>query len=327
MFNINLRNAYLKEYESNPQAREFFDFKIIDAIRIHLNPLFQAIEAEFTLEFQALLQKIERAEKIGKNRIDRLTKEIEEWSEVLDAEANSRLFNLGTRTFGSLILEAANGFQLLDFVVEDKHSGLEVRNMLECFISGNFDLDSSLLNEEENEIWESTEKFRNIPFARQAQIFLKLCGISNSNFDTLRKFIMDIVLAHCQSIHLDRLVSYRDALLRENSTENVLKESPKKVLIGLPKLGKEEREKTDGITSLSRVQTAILVKMLRKQNIYFKDNSYQTNENIYIAIQVLTGYATQGVKDDMGIQEYKERDMDVVQKTLKKMIDLKINDL
>lgn len=89
----------------------------------------------------------------------------------------------------------------------------------------------------------------------------------------------------------------------------------KKTEIGFPKI--KQRIANDGITSLSVNQTALFFNMLREKKIIFKDESYQSKENIYKAIQVLTGYNKQNIKTAMSLREYEQSDKDVVQNIIK----------
>ncbi|MBB3836991.1 hypothetical protein FHS57_000973 [Runella defluvii] len=91
----------------------------------------------------------------------------------------------------------------------------------------------------------------------------------------------------------------------------------KKLEIGLPKL--KPRDKNDGITSLTINQTALLFSLLREHKVIFKDESYQSKENIYKAIQVLTGYNRQNIKTAMLDDKFSESDKEVVQNLINKL--------
>lgn len=95
-------------------------------------------------------------------------------------------------------------------------------------------------------------------------------------------------------------------------------ESGRKIDIYLPKI--KQRIANDGITSLSLNQTAYLFNMLRNEKIIFKDESYQTKENIYKAIQVLTGYSKQTIKKAMNSRDIDDSDKVVTQKIIQKLI-------
>jgi hypothetical protein len=94
-------------------------------------------------------------------------------------------------------------------------------------------------------------------------------------------------------------------------------QSGRKIDIFLPKI--KERRGNDTITSLSLTQTAIFFNMLRQEKVIFKDESYQTKENIYKAIQVLTGYSRQTLKEAMNISHYEEDDKVVTLKIIEKL--------
>ncbi len=100
-----------------------------------------------------------------------------------------------------------------------------------------------------------------------------------------------------------------------NEDENI---SGRKIEILLPKI--KQRLANDGITSLSIAQTAMLFNMLRGERIIFKDESFQSKENIYKAIQILTGYSNQNMKVEMNNKDYDNSDRVVVQNILRKLL-------
>ena len=115
---------------------------------------------------------------------------------------------------------------------------------------------------------------------------------------------------------LKGILNSNDAEFKNESVVEI--EDGRRMDIYLPKTG--ERKANDGITSLSLKQTAYLFNMLRSEKIIFKDESYQTKENIYKAIQVLTGYSKQTIKEAMNLRDFEDSDKVVTQKMLQKLI-------
>jgi hypothetical protein len=99
--------------------------------------------------------------------------------------------------------------------------------------------------------------------------------------------------------------------------EQQVEQSGIKIDIFLPKI--KERRGNDTFTSLSLTQTAVFFNMLRQEKVIFKDESYQTKENIYKAIQVLTGYSRQTLKVAMNISRPEETDKVVTLKMFEKL--------
>lgn len=99
--------------------------------------------------------------------------------------------------------------------------------------------------------------------------------------------------------------------------EQQVEQSGRKIDIRLPKI--KERRGNYTITSLTLTQTAVFFNMLRQEKVIFKDESYQTKENIYKAIQVLTGYSRQTLKEAMNISRPEETDKVVTLKMFEKL--------
>ena len=85
----------------------------------------------------------------------------------------------------------------------------------------------------------------------------------------------------CQTGILNNIVEVPE--INSENEPSIEIELGRKIDIQLPKI--KQRLANDGITSLSLNQTALFFNMLRNEKIIFKDESYQTKENIYKAIQ------------------------------------------
>lgn len=326
--NLVLEKDIIEFQNSSPEMAENFNLPIIELIRKYQPELFDGFERVFSIEFDSLLQKLNRAEQIGKSKIDRLNAEISEWNEILEDEVKSRILNVGNYAINSLLGDMANFLTIMDYskgeVEEDQYKSLiqDFSSLIESLTSDNFISNPSLLSESERAL--SEDQFNKLPILKQIQLQLKVLGLSDLTFELLLNTTKEIVKTYFQADYFNKLINYRDIISEENPIKE-LNSSIKSITIGLPKL--KERIANDGITSLSRTQTAILVKMLRKNKVFFRDESFQTKENIYKAIQVLTGYGKQGIKEDMYLQEYEDSDKVVVQKLINSLSKLNINDL
>ncbi len=179
----------------------------------------------------------------------------------------------------------------------------------------------------------------NMSFSEAYRILLKKIGLEILTPKDIQKksggialnrqylqLIRDLLYDHFQ-VELnkkiqDELLSYsskeRQHLSKNNEEEQEDDDGNNKIVANAPKI--KQRLANDGITSLSLVQTGLLFNLLRNEKVIFKDGSYQPSENIYKAIQVLTGYSTQNMKVAMNQKEYDNSDKVVIQNILQKLI-------
>ena len=117
---------------------------------------------------------------------------------------------------------------------------------------------------------------------------------------------------------VDRAIT-KIADLKEDNLE-IERGSNRNIKIGLPKV--KERSSKDGLTALSQSQTVTLIKILRQNNIIFKDGSYQSNTNIAKAFEILTGYGSGGIRKGLSTHIYPKDDLVVLRKALSSLISL-----
>lgn len=82
----------------------------------------------------------------------------------------------------------------------------------------------------------------------------------------------------------------------------------KKIIVSLPKV---RRDKDDNITVLKADQTVYLALFLKEARIILKDNTYQTNAEIAKALQVMTGYSAESMRQVMStpIEKIDKKDL------------------
>ena len=188
---------------------------------------------------------------------------------------------------------------------------------------------SKLPTEEELSVFQSPQYIRQNILSNplKYRFFQKLMSIKKGEIPP-SQLIMDIVsdvfsmfYASKVNVYLreeyQKLIPKSDYQLAEIVEEIKEEQSGRKIDIFLPKI--KERRGNDTFTSLSLTQTAVFFNMLRQEKVIFKDESYQTKENIYKAIQVLTGYSRQTLKEAMNISRPEETDKVVTLKMFEKL--------
>ena len=101
----------------------------------------------------------------------------------------------------------------------------------------------------------------------------------------------------------------------------VLENDGTEIKINLPNLPRAKNRKNgDGLTCLSREQTALLIDTLREINVILKEE-FQYNTNVAKAVQVLTGYSHNKLRTAL-TAPHKKEDLIATQEILQKAIDL-----
>lgn len=318
----------LKLIKSGVEFRD--DITYIEYLRL-LNPAtFNLKQKGLDSEISGLPNRLKRWELMGLDTLAELNEEIKSIGDYLNEFENRKLLELALSIYSEV--ETTNN-NVVDFLQEQKGAINEdeiyeiddIEIKFSFYNSPGFQKevtipsDLNILNSE----FESKTEEEKILYISKLLDYL----YTDSNFLNMNKKInLLIIEVWFQNQYFEKLIEFKNSIVDNIKDHNLSKHvNVKKMEVGLPRL--KERVANDGITSLSRVQTVLLLKMLRKVNIFFKDESIQSKENMYKAIQVLTGYGVPGIKKDTIINKYDETDIVVVQKILKRLTDLKINDL
>lgn len=292
---------------------EMLSLKYIDFLEIIKPKSVDSIKSIFEVEFDTFRENVDRLQMMGMDISSFVNSEIKKQWDYLNDEKNALLKTLCSKTIIKLIEQKTLLANLLDQYylpdTEDENENEELEVIKELLL-GNIQPDPSRLSDEEKQIPDISA----IPQNEQMRIIAKLLGVSVFALEIENKYRLDCIYCWQCEIYFKKLIEF--------SKQNLIKEtessSDKYVSIKLPKL--KERLANDKITSLTSVQTAMLFNMLRREKIIFKDESYQSKENIYKAIQILTGYSNQNMKVEMNKKDYDNSDRVVVQNFLRKLL-------
>lgn len=302
---------------------------LIELIRHYLPDVDNTLKSTFELEFEGLMKRLDLAEAVGKTRIERLNKEIIEWYEIVEDEDTLSLHtSVFNKTPSDLIDKYAKGKNIIIMAlsmvkVDDDfkdEAGQWLTGFMAHFMNGG--TPEELFREENIDTRYhslSEDQLKSLSMADKINLFGQLLGAPPALISKLYSVIVDALRFTHQTAYFHQLITYRKSITNHELNKESLPDNAKKIMVGLPKI--KERKGNDSITSLSVNQTALLFNLLRKQNVIFKDESYQFKENIYIAIQVLTGFNKQNIKKAMGLKEYEDNDKNVVRRKIKKLIN------
>lgn len=300
---------------------------LVDLMRHYLPDVDSTFRDTFEAEFEGLMKRLDLAEAVGKTRLERLNKEIEEWYEIVgDEDTISLHTSVFNRTPLELIEKYVRGenviIMALDIVKIDDEYKDDVGDWLTSFMINYLNTDSpeAFIRAENIDAKYhllTQEQYNQLPIADKIKIFGQMFGAPPVLIVKIYSGLVDALRFTHQTAYFHRLIAYKNNITKQEPIEASQLTETKALTIQLPKI--KQRAANDGITSLSLNQTALLFNSLRKARIIFKDESYQTKENIYKAIQVLTGYSKQNLKVDMNLKEYEQSDKDVVQNIIKKL--------
>ena len=297
----------------NLTEEELLSLKYIDYLEITKPKSVNSIKSIFDIEFDTFKENVDRLEMMGMDISSFVNSEIKKQWDFLNDEKNALLKTMCSKTVIKLIEQKnllANLLEQYYFPDTDDENENEELEAIKELLLGNIQPDPSRLSDEEKQISDISA----IPQNEQIRLIAKVLGVSVSALEIENKYRLDCIYCWQCEIYFKKLIEFS----KQHLDQEIQPSSDKYVNIKLPKLKK--RLANDGITSLTYVQTAILFNMLRGEKIIFKDESYQTKENIYKAIQVLTGYSKQNMKVAMNRKDYDNSDKVVIQNILRKLI-------
>ncbi|WP_026997238.1 hypothetical protein [Flectobacillus major] len=298
--------------------------KLIEFFQVFFKAEFKLQELWFEQDKNQLIRRLERCVTIEQKK-KFIESKLDE-HEILFSEHEyfDILEELGDETFGGLIMK----LDKLRFGFENTSRWIELNETDKFYLS--------LVNEIPDtfpsfDVFENLtpQKVRNFIVSRPRlhELFNRFMRVKRGEVPVAQiiiKIVSDIFSIY-YAIKLNHILRQEYLKLIPQSeyqligaTQDEDEKDGKKVEIVLPKI--KERIAGDNITSLSLTQTALLFNLLRKERVIFKDESYQSKENIYKAIQVLTGYSKQNLKVKMNLKEYEDSDKVVTQKILKRLM-------
>lgn len=299
---------------------------LIEIIRHYFPDVDDKLKNTFQTEFKTLMILLDLAEAMGKTRLERLNTAIEEWYEEIEDEDKISLHSSVFDKSPSELIDEHFKIGNLPFIVASiakvenelqDEVGEWLLNLMQQALNGSIrELNIDLTKIDVKYHSMSKEEFFALPTAEKINLIGQLIDAPPAFIAKFYNGLIDALRFSHQKSHFNRLLAYKKSIVIDESESENLAPDIKKIEAQLPKL--KQRMANDGITSLSLTQTALFFNMLREHKIIFKDESYQTKENIYKAIQILTGYNKQNIKTAMNLKEYEASDKVVVQNFIKK---------
>ena len=251
----------------------------------------------------------------GENSKEKLVKSaLKEESELLKTEHVRNLLWMYDLTYSQLKEQASSfqAFQKSGFRLTDKDLTLEIempdalKTVLIAYVNG----ENSELSEEAHKI----NLLKLIEFFPEG-----FKEVFNDPENIRPRFISYLIDLYFKRLYVKGLVNWLEEDEETDLPEDVL-------VIKKPKIG--IRSKESPLTKLSRDQTVSLTLYLMKTGVFFDEGTgYQTKANIAKAIQILTGYEHENIRQKLSMPEQNKNDLKLVRNKLEEIILLISKDL
>ena len=251
----------------------------------------------------------------GENSKEKLVKSaLKKESELLKTEHVRNLLWMYDLTYSQLKEQASSfqAFQKSGFRLTDKDLTLEIempdalKTVLIAYVNG----ENSELSEEAHKI----NLLKLIEFFPEG-----FKEVFNDPENIRPRFISFLIDLYFKRLYVKNLVDWLEADEETDLPEDVL-------VIKKPKIG--IRSKESPLTKLSRDQTVSLTLYLMKTGVFFDEGTgYQTKANIAKAIQILTGYEHENIRQKLSMPEKNKNDLRLVRNKLEEIISLISKDL
>jgi hypothetical protein len=298
---------------------------ILELLRRELKPLDDVYSFTFESEFEAFKDILDRSEKLGLKRINRLNREIQEFGEILEDEQNSKFLTISKKTIANLVMNGINflGGELLSFIELDEDDNVTKKNkedyellMQRLNVEYMNNPYASTLNQEEMQM--SVDDFDCLPNNIKLEFYSKTFGLTGALLKTVRLGCDKILKTSHQLEYFNKLIEYRDSLGYENIDSNKDLKIPIKVKN--VKKGKE--------IDLEQDAYAIITYYFQKAKIFLSQQpTHITDVTASKAMQILSGYNYDNIRKKLGNLEFTNKQRVVVKEKLEEVISLINKDL
>ncbi len=135
------------------------------------------------------------------------------------------------------------------------------------------------------------------------------------------KIFLEICLKEYESLFNPKTVEIVTKWLASSITisNEQAPKNEKELIVFLPRI---KRDKNDGATALTADQSAYLMLFLKDVKIILKDNTYQTNEEMAKALQIMTGYKAGQARKMMStpIEKIDKKELKVLKTIVEKLL-------
>lgn len=307
------------------------EMTILDMLKKYMVFTNSSLDNLFRLEFESFLQRLDRAEKMGIKRIDKINAEIKEWNDRIEEdEFSEMMIPMLSKTVPQLFLDNQ---PMLDYT-----STGQIMQMLTN--EENDDSTNQII--EELMLLESryNEAYLNNPFASKngtdANFMTKLMenpsitiiekvnyvsdffGLSGVLSKQVIKVAENMLRKVFQMEYFEKLVEYRDSLGYESN-----KDTDKSLTIPIKINGVKKGREID----LEQDAYAILIHYFKKSRVFLSEKIYLSDVSASRAMQILSGYGYENIRKKVCSKAFTYNQKVVVKEKLQEVINLINKDL
>lgn len=285
----------------------------------------------FRLEFESFLQRLDRAEKMGIKRIDKINAEMKEWNERIEEDEYIEmilpLINKTVPQFFSanqLMLDSTSSNQIIQILTDEENddsTNLIIEEVLilasrcnELYFNNPF---ASKNGTDANGMTELMENL-SISIFEKVNYVSDFFGLSGVLSKQVIKVSEDILRKTFQIEYFDKLVEYRDSLGYE-SNKDTAKSLSIPITIKYVKKGRE--------IDLEQDAYAILIYYFRESRIFLSQQSHLSKTSASKAMQILSGYEFGNIRKKLSSLAFTYNQKVVVKEKLQEVIGLINKDL
>ena len=317
----------IKEVVETPSMLGSYEnILIIDILRKYLSFSNSNLENIFRLEFDSFLQRLDRAEKMGFKRIDRINAEIKEWNErIEDDEFGEIMLLMTNKTVPELfstnqpMLDDTSTGHIMQILVDEENDDLknqivgDVLLLLNRYNQEYFDNPHASKNGiDANAIMELMEN-PSITIFEKVFYLSDFFGLSGVLAKQVLKVSENILIKTFQMEYFDKLVEYRDSLGYESNKDNA-----KSLTIPIKIKGVKKGREID----LEQDAYAILIYYFKKSRIFLSQESHISDVSASKAMQILSGYHYDNIRKKVGSLDFTHNQIIVVKEKLEEVISL-----
>lgn len=320
----------IKEVVDTPSTLGIHEeMTLLDILKKYMIFTNSSLNMVFDTEFEAFLQRLDRAEKMVIKRIDRINAEIKEWNERIEEdEFGDRLLTMLNKTLpqllsvNQLMLDSTSTSQIMQILTEEEDIQNQITDDVllilsrynKAYLENPFaskngtsaDAMTCLMNDPAITIFEK------INFISD---FFGLSGILSKQIIKLAENMLNKMF---QKEYFDKLVEYRDSLGYE-SNHDTAKSLTIPIKIKSVKKGRE--------IDLEQDAYAILIHYFKKSRVFLDETNYLSDVSASKAMQVLSGYHYDNIRKKIGSLTFTNNQKVVVREKLQEIILLINKDL
>ena len=324
--------SIIKEVIATPSMLgSYQEMTILDILKKYMVFTDSGLKMVFDVEFESFLQRLDRAEKMGIKRVDKINAEIKEWNDRIEEDEFSEIILLMiNKTVPQLfsanqsMMDNSSTGMIMQMLTNEEDDELsnqiieEVSLLLDRYNEAYFNNPVFSKNGITAEVMEKLMENPSTTIFEKVNYVSDFFGLSGLLSKQVIKVAENMLRKMSQIDYFDRLVEYRDSLGYESNTDTT-KSLTIPIKIKNVKKGKE--------IDLEQDAYAILVHYFKKGRIFLNEDIYLSDVSSSKAMQILSGYHHDNIRKKLGSLAFTYNQKVVVKEKLQEVIALIDKDL